>query len=82
MIHSLCILVQYTALSAPKPVYDDFEHNVRQEYRMVPGFIYRKKRKELLQTFLARDYLYHLGYFQDKYEQTARKNIQSALQKL
>jgi len=78
----LIVDIDLSILGAPKPVYDAFEHNVHQEYRLIPGFIYRKKRKAILKSFLSRNHIYHLNYFQDKFEQVARENIQSALQKL
>ena len=71
-----------TILGASPDVYDEYERNIRKEYRMVPSFIYRKKRKELLRSFLNDDSLYCLDYFKDKFEVTARQNISRAIEML
>ena len=60
-------------------MYDQFERNIRKEYRFVPAFIYRKKRKQLLQGFLAQDSIYYLDDFKSKYEEQARDNIARAI---
>lgn len=78
----LIVDIDLSVLGAPTSVYEAFERNVRKEYRLVPGFIYRQKRKALLQSFLSRDHIYHLVYFQENFEQTARENIQRALHEL
>ncbi len=49
---------------------------------MVPSFIYRKKRKELLKSFLQKDSIYSFDYFKLKYENIARLNIDRAIQAL
>jgi predicted metal-dependent HD superfamily phosphohydrolase len=78
----LIVDIDLTILGSSKPVYEAFERHVRKEYRLVPSFIYRKKRKALLQSFLSRNYIYHLDYFRNKYEQVARENIKNALNNL
>ena len=59
----LIVDIDLTILGAPEVVYDEFERNVRNEYKLVPSFIYRKKRKELLKAFLAMDSIYHFNFF-------------------
>jgi len=54
-------------------------YNVRKEYKVVPALIYRKKRKELLKSFLNSPSIYNSGYFKDKYERAARQNITRAI---
>lgn len=78
----LIVDIDLCILGAPKPIYDAFEVNVRQEYHLIPGFIYRKKRKALLQSFLTRDFIYHLDCFRNKYEQSARNNLQHTIESL
>ena len=71
----LIVDIDLTILGAPDEIYDEFERNVRQEYKMVPAFIYRKKRKEVLKSFLNSDSIYYSDFFKNKYERAARKNI-------
>ena len=76
----LIVDIDLAILGAPFEVYDEYERNVRREYKMVPSFIYRKKRKELLKSFLNNTNIYSLDYFQRKYEKSARSNIKRAIE--
>jgi predicted metal-dependent HD superfamily phosphohydrolase len=78
----LIVDIDLTILGSSPEVYDEFERNVRKEYKMVPSFIYRKKRKELLKSFLNNVSIYSLDYFKDKYENVARHNINRAIEML
>ncbi|MET1256466.1 N-methyl-D-aspartate receptor NMDAR2C subunit [Aliikangiella maris] len=69
-------------LGAPEKVYQQFEDNVRKEYKRVPLFIYKRKRREILKNFLQRENIYNTAIFQQKYEDIARKNLLSAIEKL
>lgn len=79
---ALMVDIDLTILGASDAVYDEFEQNVRKEYRWVPFFMYRKKRAELLTQFLAADRLYHNDYFYSRYEDQARENLIRAIKKL
>lgn len=78
----LIVDVDLTILGSPEEVYDQFERNVRKEYRLVPSLIYRKKRKELLKAFLTMDSIYNTDHFKNKYEAMARGNINRAIEML
>ena len=78
----LIVDIDLTILGASPEVYEEFERNVRKEYKMVPWFIYRRKRKELLKSFLNSASIYSLDHFKDKYENVARKNIGRAIKML
>ena len=75
----LIVDIDLAILGAPPEVYDQFERNVRKEYRLVPGFIYRKKRKELLRSFLSSGSIYNLELFKERYEDQAKQNLRSAI---
>ena len=62
--------------------YDRFEQNVRKEYKWVPWSIYSKKRREILESFLARSAIYSTEYFRSRYETPARRNLLSAIEGL
>jgi predicted metal-dependent HD superfamily phosphohydrolase len=53
----------------------EFERQVRDEYRWVPGFIFRRKRRAILQAFLARPHIFTTPFFRDRYEENARRNL-------
>jgi len=78
----LMLDIDLSILGAPTDVYDAFELNIRREYRRVPGFIFRKKRKAILQGFLARKRLYATDHFHNKLERQARENLLRAISNL
>ncbi|XOB90885.1 hypothetical protein ACMC9M_11080 [Pseudomonadota bacterium 24LQ007] len=78
----LIVDIDLAILGAPPEVYDQFERNVRKEYRLVPGFIYRKKRKELLRSFLSSGSIYCLELFNERYEDQAKQNLHRAISTL
>ena len=78
----LMIDIDLTILGAPENTYSLFEKSVRKEYRLVPYFIYRKKRKEILSSFLARERIFKNDYFYSSFEAQARTNLGSAIKLL
>ncbi len=78
----LIVDIDLTILGASSTVYEQFVQNIRQEYKLVPSIIYRKKRKELLKSFLSKSSIYNLDYFKEKYEKAARMNIKRAIEAL
>jgi predicted metal-dependent HD superfamily phosphohydrolase len=75
----LIVDIDLTILGSEKITYDQFEKNIRQEYRWVPTFVFRKKRKDILVHLLERDRIYKNKYFYDKFEQQARVNLYAAI---
>jgi predicted metal-dependent HD superfamily phosphohydrolase len=78
----LIVDIDLTILGTSSSVYEEFELNVRKEYRWVPWFLYRSKRKQLLQSFLDRDCIYSTEYFNNRFEKSARENIRLALENI
>ena len=78
----LLVDIDLSILGADVADYDTFEKNVRKEYRWVPYFLYRKKRAEILQSFLDREKIYENDFFIDRFEQKARKNLCAAIANL
>jgi predicted metal-dependent HD superfamily phosphohydrolase len=75
----LVVDVDLSILGADPGTYRKFEVNVRREYSWVPAPIFRRKRAEILQSFLDRGSLYHTSLFRDRYESTARLNLAAAI---
>ena len=80
--HKLIVDIDLTILGANESVYDEFEANVRKEYKLIPSFIFRRKRKEILKSFLTEKNIYQLDYFAEKFEAQAKENINRAISKL
>lgn len=78
----LVVDIDLAILGAPADIYQTFETNVRNEYQWVPSFIFKNKRKEILQTFLDRHRIYHHAYFHDLLEHRARENLAAAIFRL
>ena len=79
---SLLIDIDLSILGSKPDTYYWFETAIRKEYQWVPLFLYRKKRKEVLDGFLAREKIYLTPYFYEKLEKQARKNLADAISKL
>lgn len=53
----------------------EYDRQIRVEYIHIPNEIYFKKRKEVLQSFLNKDRIYHTQDFFYRYERSARVDI-------
>lgn len=71
--------VDLSILGAAAPRYDEFEQQVRAEYAWVPAFLYRRRRRAILQGFLDRPRIYA---FLADLEAPARSNLRRALARL
>jgi predicted metal-dependent HD superfamily phosphohydrolase len=76
---ALLVDIDLSILGADEATYARFETNVRKEYRWVPWFMFRKKRAEILQSFLDREPIYHNERMRIAYEATARRNLVDAI---
>lgn len=66
-------------LGAPEADYWQYARQVRQEYRLVPDFMYRRGRRKVLEKLLSAATLYHTPTFRDKLDAQARRNLQAEL---
>ncbi len=71
----LMVDVDLSILGSPAEQYDRYEVAVRREYRWVPRFLFRKKRLEILKSFLRRDAIFQTEPFHELYESRARSNL-------
>ncbi len=78
----LVVDVDLAILGTPRERFDEYERQVRDEYRWVPGFLFRRKRREVLAEFLARDPLYATAPIRAALESRARENLTHALQRI
>jgi predicted metal-dependent HD superfamily phosphohydrolase len=78
----LVVDIDLSILGVDEAAYAEFEVNVRQEYRWVPSLLFRRKRAEILESFLARPQIYTTQLFKDRYESQARRNLVHAIQRL
>ena len=71
----LLVDIDLSILGAERARFDEYEQQIRREYSDVPGFLFRRKRKEILKGFLERPAIYSTPHFQDALEARARDNL-------
>ena len=78
----LVVDIDLSILGQDEQVYDLFERSVREEYKWVPSFLFRRKRIEILRSFLDRESIYGTNRFRQRYEASARCNLERAIRRL
>jgi len=78
----LVVDIDLAILGAVPSRYDEFERDVRREYRWVPGMVYRPKRAAILRSFLDRPRIYHWEPVYARFEGNARTNVSEAIHTL
>lgn len=78
----LLVDIDLSILGSNTEVYGKFEKNVRREYKWVPGPLFRRERRNILQSFLDRDAIYSIDLLRDRYEAQARANLAAAIDSL
>ena len=71
--------VDLAILGQPWDRFSAYEGEIRREYRWVPSWLFRRKRRALLKAFLARPFIYCTRHFRESYERRARENIARSL---
>ena len=74
--------VDLSILGAPEERFDEYEVQIREEYAWVPEEMFRRKRREVLAGFLARQRIFGTAAFIDRYEARARANLARSIQAL
>lgn len=71
--------IDLAILGAERQRFDEYERQIREEYAFVPGFLFRRKRKQILRTFLDRPVLYSTPALRDRLDARARENLRRAI---
>ncbi|MBH8556026.1 hypothetical protein I8751_27525 [Nostocaceae cyanobacterium CENA357] len=69
-------------LAADSVDYQEYANAIRQEYAWVPETDYVMGRKQVLEKFLQRQYIYFTPLMFEVAEQSARANLQAEIQRL
>jgi predicted metal-dependent HD superfamily phosphohydrolase len=78
----LLVDVDLSILGATPDRFAEYEQQVREEYAWVPGPLFRRERKKILESFLKRDAVFNTGHFRKTYEHQARENLRRSLERL
>lgn len=79
---SLLLDLDLAILGAEPSVYEEYTKQVRKEYGWVPGIMYRRGRRYVLQQFLDAEHIYRLNEFRNALEEKARENLLYEIEQL
>jgi predicted metal-dependent HD superfamily phosphohydrolase len=79
-----CVLVDVDlSILAAEPLrFDEYERQVREEYRWVPEPVFRRERRRILRRLLERPALYNTARMRESHERRARANLERSLSQL
>lgn len=69
-------------LGMSEQIYKEYSQAIREEYSWVSESMYRKGRKKVLKSFVEREKIYFTDEMKVRYEEQARKNINSEIKSL
>ena len=69
-------------LGMREEIYNKYSRAIREEYFWVPELIYRRERRKILKSFLAREVIYFTDEMEKRFEEQARKNINGEINSL
>jgi predicted metal-dependent HD superfamily phosphohydrolase len=75
----LLVDVDLAILGAPRARFDEYERQVREEYAWVPQAVFREKRRQVLDGFLERAFVYGTQWFRGELEERARGNLRRSI---
>ena len=75
---TLLVDIDLAILGAPADRFDEYEAQIRREYRWVPDAEFRVGRSAILQRFLTRPFIYCSAPFRARFESAARANLARA----
>jgi predicted metal-dependent HD superfamily phosphohydrolase len=79
---ALLVDIDLSILGRNPELFDRYEEQIRCEYEWVPIEVFRSRRVEILEQFLARERLYQTESFRVRYEAQARENIRRSIERL
>lgn len=79
---AILIDIDLSILGSAADAYDTYRQAVRREYRWVPGPLFRRSRRAVLESFLRRERIFLTDQFHASHEARARDNIGNELARL
>jgi predicted metal-dependent HD superfamily phosphohydrolase len=78
----LLLDIDLSILGSDETAFDEYDRSILAEYQWVPEQSYLQAREEVLSFFVDRERLFHTAPFRRRCEESARKNIVRALERL
>lgn len=69
-------------LGSDATIYDVYARQIREEFSLMPSFMYKRGRRKVLKNLLERPNIYHTTVFRHLMEAKARENIERELKNL
>ena len=66
-------------LGAAAETFSAYDRSIAEEYRAVPRWLYRIKRRRFFKKLLASERIFMSDFFRERFELQARHNLQAAL---
>lgn len=66
-------------LGTASEAFADYDRGIAEEYRAVPRWLYKIRRRRFFKTLLASERIYLSDFFRDRFEAQARRNLQAAI---
>jgi predicted metal-dependent HD superfamily phosphohydrolase len=66
-------------LGAPEPQFADYDRAIAEEYRAVPRWLYRHKRRRFFRMLLDSECIFLSDLFRDRFEAAARENLERGI---
>ncbi len=82
LLHQIVVDIDLSILGAESLRFQEYEQQIRQEYKSVPWLIYQEKRVEILNYFLSLPSIYNTKLFYQQFESQARQNLEQSIVKL
>ncbi|MCB0087254.1 MAG: hypothetical protein KDE54_05020, partial [Caldilineaceae bacterium] len=76
---ALLVDIDLAILGAESERFEEYEAQIRAEYSDVPSPLFRRKRRQILEGFLARSSIYATPELRQRFEERARQNIARAI---
>jgi predicted metal-dependent HD superfamily phosphohydrolase len=76
---ALVVDIDLAVLAAAPERFAEYENQIRAEYAYVPRFLFRRKRRAILQGFLDRWAIFATTALHRRFEAAARRNLAAAL---
>jgi predicted metal-dependent HD superfamily phosphohydrolase len=71
--------IDLAILGASEQRFSEYERQIRDEYAFVPDDLFKRERRNILNSFLTRKVIYYSGHFHSLLEAPARSNILRAI---
>jgi predicted metal-dependent HD superfamily phosphohydrolase len=78
----LLVDIDLSILGSAPDIYNEFEKNVRREYKWVPSPLFRRERRKILKSFADRHSIYSTTALREQLEAPARENLARAIASL